>query len=66
MIQVVPDKRFLNQEPVINPLSAGTVFMRQNLTSEDVIFWRKRRHILTYKNGPRAEGIKTFKMVVDP
>ena len=36
-----------------NPLSAGTVFIRQNLTSVDVKFCR--RQILTYKDGPRTE-----------
>ena len=35
--------------PYINPYSAGTVFIRHNLTSV--------RQIVTYKDGPRVERI---------
>ena len=34
-----------------NYFSAGTVFIRHNLTSPDV----SRRQIVTYKDGPRTE-----------
>ena len=36
---------------IVNPFSAGTVFIRQNLT---------------YKKGPSTERIKLFIMAVDP
>ena len=46
--------------------SAGTVFIRQNLTSNfqcgDRFYTSEsdvyRRQILTYKDGPRTEGVK--------
>ena len=47
-----------------NSFSAGTVFIRQNLTSTDGdrLYTSKsdvyRRQILTYKDGPRAERVK--------
>ena len=46
-----------------NSFSAGTVFIRQNLPSTDVRFWRiktvpYRRQIVTCEEGPRAERVK--------
>ena len=43
----------------INPFSAGTVFIRHNLTSVDVRF--RRIQIQTYKDGPRS---KRFEIVI--
>ena len=42
----------------LNPFNSGTVFK----TESDVC----RRQILTYKDGPRNERIKTFMIAVDP
>ena len=49
-----------------NPFSAGTVFIRQNLTSVDVESDVCRRQILTYKDGPRTERSIVFLKAVDP
>ena len=46
--------------PSFNPVSAGTVFVHQNLTSVDVM------QILMNKDCPRTERIKIFLMSVDP
>ena len=47
-----------------NPFNAGTVFIRQNLTSIDVRFYR--RQILTYTDGPRTERVNIYIEAVDP
>ena len=57
---------------VFNPFSAGTVFIRQNLTSvdgPDRLYTPDsdvcRRQILRCKDTPRTEKIKIFVMTVD-
>ena len=53
---------------ICNSFSAGTVLRRQNLTFEDVRFWRiktsesdvYRRQILTYKDGPSPERVALY------
>ena len=45
----------------VNPFSAGTVFIRQNLAS--TVFIRQN---LTYRDGPSDERITIFPMTVDP
>ena len=51
-IEVIPPKNVIlitkeelhqRQIHLLNPYSAGTVFMRQNLTSTDVRFWRIKK-----------------------
>ena len=51
-----------NSFGVLDPFSAGTVFIRQNMTSVDVC----RRHILTYKDDPHTEFFLIFLMAVEP
>ena len=53
VLQITPRRRL--RPLYFNSFSAGTVFIRQNLTS--------RRQILTYKEGPCARRVKITSFV---
>ena len=60
--QIIIFKRNLRMN-VTDLRTRGQIHLRRLYTSESDV---SKRLILTYKDGPRAEGIKTFLMVVDP
>ena len=64
VVIIFQSKVVQNSFGVLDPFSAGTVFIRQKMTSVGLDVCR--RHILTYKDDPHIEFFLIFLMAVDP